>query len=245
MTHKKHASGSIRPSSFLGLATIVKNRPFKFIDNGDAEELDHDYFIAIHSSYLIFCQGDKFIIEPYSPHRFGQQFGYFEDVPGTLKHDTRAAFLEGLRYWRLCVLSKSSSKAWLPGLPTNAKKFCSEAYKHAIVVKKEKDPYNLANSDSSNKDRHWKRQKKELTPLKAIGVNERASQSSLVDFIAELEDEVQSIDASEEFETSHSLTMIPPFGMGKGKQLPRPPAVSVFEGESFLFNHQKEFLQKL
>ncbi|KAL0394752.1 UNVERIFIED_CONTAM: hypothetical protein Slati_4441400 [Sesamum latifolium] len=31
----------------------------------------------------------------------------------------------------------------------------------------------------------------------------------------------------------------------KRKQLPRPPVVSVFEGESFLFNHQKEFLQRL
>ncbi|KAL0415948.1 UNVERIFIED_CONTAM: hypothetical protein Slati_3426700 [Sesamum latifolium] len=108
---------------------IVKNRPYKFIDNGDVEELDHDYFIAISSSYVTLRQGDKFIIEPYSPHRFGRQFGYFQDVPGTLKYDTRATSLEGLRYWRLYVLSKSSSKAWLPSLPTNAKKFCSEAYK--------------------------------------------------------------------------------------------------------------------
>ncbi|KAL0411550.1 UNVERIFIED_CONTAM: hypothetical protein Slati_3744700, partial [Sesamum latifolium] len=51
-------------------------------------------------------------------------------VPGTLKYETHANSLEeGLRYCGLCVLSKSSSKAWLPGLPTNAKKFCSEAYK--------------------------------------------------------------------------------------------------------------------
>ncbi|KAL0313574.1 UNVERIFIED_CONTAM: hypothetical protein Sradi_5756700 [Sesamum radiatum] len=109
---------------------IVKNRPFKFVDNADAEELDHNFFVAIRLSYLTLRQGDKFIIEPYSPHRFGRQFGYFQDVPGTLKYDTRATSLEeGLRYWRLCILSKSSSKAWLPGLPTKAKKFCSEAYK--------------------------------------------------------------------------------------------------------------------
>ncbi|KAL0412000.1 UNVERIFIED_CONTAM: hypothetical protein Slati_3789700 [Sesamum latifolium] len=199
---------------------IVKNRPFKFVDNGDAEELEHNYFVVIRSSYLTLCQGDKFIIEPYSPHRFGSQFGYFQDVPGTLKYDTRAASLEeGLRYWRLCVLSKSLSKAWLPGLPANAKKFCAEAYGawwakvhgtflddniaclispkpikitlkrkmhedkqvdgsennpshalvHSVVIKcntqavvaeasKGKGPsHNLAESDSSNKDRHWKR----------------------------------------------------------------------------------------
>ncbi|KAL0408422.1 UNVERIFIED_CONTAM: hypothetical protein Sradi_1776600 [Sesamum radiatum] len=79
---------------------IVKNRPFKFVDNGDAEELDHNYFVAIRSSYLTLRQGDKFIIEPYNPHRFRRQFGYFQDVPRTLKYDTRAASLEeGLRYW--------------------------------------------------------------------------------------------------------------------------------------------------
>ncbi|KAL0361647.1 UNVERIFIED_CONTAM: hypothetical protein Sradi_3849200 [Sesamum radiatum] len=257
---------------------IVKNRPFKFVDNADVEELDHNFFVAIHLSYLTLRQGDKFIIEPYSPHRFGRQFGYFQD---------------------------SSSKAWLPGLPTNAKKFCSEAYKawwakvhgtfvddnitclispklpkiilkckkhgdnqvddgesnpspvpvppivvksnsQAEVVEKGKGfSHNLVDSDSSNKDRHWKRQKKELTPLKAV---EASASRSPSDFVAQLEDEIQSIDANEESETSHSWTTTPPppFGMGlKGKQLPPPPAVSVFEGESFLFNHQKEFLQKL
>ncbi|KAL0455730.1 UNVERIFIED_CONTAM: hypothetical protein Slati_0912200 [Sesamum latifolium] len=155
----------------------------------------------------------------------------YEDVPGTLKYDIRAASLEeGLRYWRLCVLSKFSSKAWLSGLPTNAMKFCSEAYKAwwarvyvtflddniaclispnppniTLKRKKHKDKqvdggednpshslapsvvikcnpqavvaeaskgkclsHKLVDSDRSNKDRHWKRQKKELTPLKAI-----------------------------------------------------------------------------
>ncbi|KAL0325326.1 UNVERIFIED_CONTAM: hypothetical protein Sradi_5101900 [Sesamum radiatum] len=109
---------------------LVKDGPFKFVDDGNAKELDHNYFVAISSSYLTLRQGGKFIIEPYSPHRFGRQFGYYQDVPGTLKYDTRAAFLEEqLCYWRLCVLSKSSSKAWFPCLLTNAKKLCLKAYK--------------------------------------------------------------------------------------------------------------------
>ncbi|KAL0287549.1 UNVERIFIED_CONTAM: hypothetical protein Sradi_7122500 [Sesamum radiatum] len=254
--HKKHTSGSIRPSSSLGLNMIVKNRPFKFVDNGDAEELDHNYFVAIRSSYLTLRQGNKFIIEPYSPHRFGCQFGYFQDVPGTLKYDTRAAFLEeGLCYWRLCILSKSLLKAWFPAQSylrsySNVKKhgdnqvdggennpspvpvppIVVKSNSQAEVVEKGKGfSHNLVDSDSSNKDRHWKRKKKELTPLKAIRVNERALQFPLADYVAELEDEVQSIDASEESETSHFSTMTPPLGMGKEKQLPHPPAVSVFE----------------
>ncbi|KAL0295043.1 UNVERIFIED_CONTAM: hypothetical protein Sangu_2515000 [Sesamum angustifolium] len=109
---------------------FVKNELFKFIDDDNAEEFQDNYFVAIRSSYLTLGQGSKFIIEPYSPHRSGHQFGYYQDIPGTIRYDTRATSLEeGLRYWRLCVLSKSSSKAWFPCLPTNVKKHCSEAYK--------------------------------------------------------------------------------------------------------------------
>ncbi|KAL0358217.1 UNVERIFIED_CONTAM: hypothetical protein Scaly_1507400 [Sesamum calycinum] len=109
---------------------LVKDGSFKFVDDGHAEELDHSYFIAIRSSYLTLRQGGRFIIEPYNPHGFGRQFGYYQDVPGTLRYDPRVASLEeGLRYSHLCVLSKSSSKAWFPCLPANAKKLCSEAYK--------------------------------------------------------------------------------------------------------------------
>ncbi|KAL0291973.1 UNVERIFIED_CONTAM: hypothetical protein Sangu_3258900 [Sesamum angustifolium] len=171
---------------------------------------------------------------------------------GILRYDTPVASLEvGVRYWRLCVLSKYSSKAWFPCLPANAKKLCSEAYKalwakiHGtffddniaclirpksikITLKRKEDedkqvdggendpPHafipliviecysqvavveaskgkcfsdNVADSDSSNRDRHWKRQRKEL------------------------EDEVQSIDVGEKSETSHSSTMTPPLGM--------------------------------
>ncbi|KAL0392971.1 UNVERIFIED_CONTAM: hypothetical protein Sradi_2519900 [Sesamum radiatum] len=220
---------------------------------------------------------------------------------GTLRYDTRVTSLEeGLRYWRLCVLSKSPSKAWFPCLPPNAKKLCSEAYKawwakvHGtflddniaclirpmsikITFKRKKDEdkqvdgseddpphalippiviecdsqaaiaeaskgkcssHNVADSDSSNKDRHWKRQRKEVTPLKATETNENALRSSLANFIVEFEDEVQSIDVGEESETSHLSTMTPPLGMELRKKRSPPPAtVSVLKGESCLFNY--------
>ncbi|KAL0295324.1 UNVERIFIED_CONTAM: hypothetical protein Sradi_6841600 [Sesamum radiatum] len=271
----REARKRIHKAKFVSWAwnMLVKDGPFKFVDDGHAEELDHDYFIAIRSCYLTLRQGSRFIIEPYSPYRFGRQFGYYQDVPKTLKYDTCVASLEeGLRYWRLCVLSKSLSKAWFPCPPTNAKKLCSEAYKawwakvhgtffednieslirpksikitlkrktnedkqvdgsennppHVLVspvaiecdsqaaiaeASKEKgSSHNVADSDSSNKDRHWKRQK-ELTPLK-------------------LEGEVQSIDTGEESETSHSLTMTPPLGMGlKRKDSPHPTTFHAYD----------------
>ncbi|KAL0349733.1 UNVERIFIED_CONTAM: hypothetical protein Sradi_4122500 [Sesamum radiatum] len=128
----REARKRIHKAEFVSLACnmLVKDGSFKFVDDGHAEGLDHSYFVAIRSSYFTLRQGGRFIIEPYNPHRFGRQFGYYQDVPGTLRYDTRVASLEeGLRYWRLCVLSKSSSKAWFPCLPANAKKLCSKAYK--------------------------------------------------------------------------------------------------------------------
>ncbi|KAL0295507.1 UNVERIFIED_CONTAM: hypothetical protein Sangu_2507800 [Sesamum angustifolium] len=128
----REARKRIHKAEFFSWACnmLVKAEPFKFVDDGRAEELDHSYFVVIRSSYLTLRQGGRFIIEPYSPHRFGRQFGYYQDVLGTLRYDTRVASLEeGLRYWRLCVLSKSSSITWFPCLPANAKKLCSETYK--------------------------------------------------------------------------------------------------------------------
>ncbi|KAK4409474.1 hypothetical protein Sango_0020400 [Sesamum angolense] len=108
-----------------------------------------------------------------------------------------------------------------------------ECDSQAVVAEATKGKYsshNVADSDSSNKDHHWKRPRKEVIPLKATETNENASRSSLGNFVAELEDEVQSIDVGEEFETSHSSTMTPPLGMGlRRKQSPPPTVVSVFK----------------
>ncbi|KAL0293011.1 UNVERIFIED_CONTAM: hypothetical protein Sradi_6960900 [Sesamum radiatum] len=259
--------------------------PFKFVDDGRAEELDHSYFVAIRSSYLTLRRCGRFIVEPYSPHRFGRQFGYYQDVPGTLRYDTRVASLEEgsatgayvfyqnlhqklgslvcllmLRNsaWKLikhgglksmgpffddniaCLIRPKSIKITLKRKKDEGKQvdggendpphalippIVIECDSQAVVVEASKgkcSSHNVADSDSSNKDRHWKRQRKEATPLKAAETN--ASRSSLANFVAELEDEVQSIDVGEESETSHSSTMTPPLGMGLKRKQSSPPA---------------------
>ncbi|KAL0289161.1 UNVERIFIED_CONTAM: hypothetical protein Sangu_2625800 [Sesamum angustifolium] len=197
-----------------------------------------------------------FIIKPYSPHRFGRQFGYYQDVPGTLKYDTRVASLEeGLRYWRLCGLSKSSSKAWFPCLPTNAKKLCLEAYKarwakvHGtffydnIACLISPKSIKITRKRKINEDKQIDGGENNLPHAFVPSVVVKCDSQAVV---AKLEDEVQSIDVREESETSHSSTTTPPLRMGlKRKQSLAPAALSVFEGESFLFNYKKEFLQKL
>ncbi|KAK4381667.1 hypothetical protein Sango_2944800 [Sesamum angolense] len=161
-----------------------------------------------------------------------------------------ASLEEGLRYWRLCVLSKSSSKAWFPCLPANAKKLYSEAYKAwwakvygtffydniacsirpksiKITLKRKKDEDKQVDG-GENDPPHA------LIPPVVIECDPQAtvaeaSKGKCSSHNA-LEDEVQSIDVGEESETSHSSTMTPPLGMGlRRKQSPPPAAVSVLK----------------
>ncbi|KAL0298013.1 UNVERIFIED_CONTAM: hypothetical protein Scaly_3076100 [Sesamum calycinum] len=248
----REARKRIHKAEFVSWACnmLVKDEPFKFVDDGRAEELDHSYFVAVRSSYLTLRQGGRFIIEPYSPHRFGRQFGYYQDVPGTLRYDTRVASLEeGVRYWRLCVLSKSSSKAWFPCLPANAKKLCSEAYKAwwakihrtffddntACLIKPKSIKFTLKRKKDEDKQVDGGENDPPHALIPPI-VIECDSQAVVVEASKgkcsshNLEDEVQSIDVREESETSHSSTMTPPLGMGlRRKQSSPPVAVSVLK----------------
>ncbi|KAL0463431.1 UNVERIFIED_CONTAM: hypothetical protein Slati_0230700 [Sesamum latifolium] len=109
---------------------IAKDKDFSFVDDGRAKDFEEAYFMAIRSNYLPLQQGDHFDVEPYSPHRFGRQFRFFQEVPGILSQDIRRASLEdGIRHWRLCISSKTMEKVWFPSMLPNAKKFSSEAYK--------------------------------------------------------------------------------------------------------------------
>ncbi|KAL0307411.1 UNVERIFIED_CONTAM: hypothetical protein Sangu_3033800 [Sesamum angustifolium] len=167
--------------------------PFRFVDDGRAEEVDHSYFVAIRSSYLTLRRGGRFIVEPYSPHKFGRQFGP-KLIKITLKpKKDEDKQVDGGENDPPCAL--------VPPIVIE----CDSQAAVVEVSKGKCSSHNVADSDSSNKDRHWKRQRKEATPLKAAETN--ALQSSLANFVAELEDEVQSIDVGEESETSHSSTM--------------------------------------
>ncbi|KAL0439646.1 UNVERIFIED_CONTAM: hypothetical protein Slati_2447600 [Sesamum latifolium] len=73
---------------------IAKDKDFSFVDDGRAKDFEEAYFMAIRSNYLPLRQGDHFDVEPYSPHRFGHQFGFFQEVPGILSQDIHRASLE-------------------------------------------------------------------------------------------------------------------------------------------------------
>ncbi|KAL0300052.1 UNVERIFIED_CONTAM: hypothetical protein Sangu_3142700 [Sesamum angustifolium] len=218
---------------------LVKDRPFKFVDDGHAEKLDHSYFVAIRTSYLILHQGEAYK-------------AWWAKVHGTFFDDNIACLIRP-KSIKITLKHKKDENKQVDGGendPPHAliPPVVIECDSQAAVAEASKGKcfHNVTDSDSSNKDHHWKRQRKEVTPLKATETNENASRSSLANFVAELEDEVQSIDVGKESQTSHSSTMTPPLGMGhRRKQSPPPAAMSVFKCESFLFNYQKEFLQRL
>lgn len=109
---------------------VTRGNDILYVDNDDPGDLERDHFTAIRSSYLTLRRGDYFDIEPYSPHRFSRQFGFCQEVPGSIDHDVRRCSLgDGLRYWRLCLLSRSMAKVRFPHNATFARRFFSSAYK--------------------------------------------------------------------------------------------------------------------
>ncbi|KAL0447770.1 UNVERIFIED_CONTAM: hypothetical protein Slati_1904900 [Sesamum latifolium] len=106
---------------------IAKDKDFPFVDDGRAKDFEEAYFMAIRSNYLL--QGDHFDVEPYSPHRFGRQFGFFQEVPG-FYHKIFAG-----RLWKMefaigvYAFHLRHEKVWFPSMPPNAKKFSSRRTK--------------------------------------------------------------------------------------------------------------------
>ncbi|PIN04358.1 hypothetical protein CDL12_23107 [Handroanthus impetiginosus] len=76
------------------------------------------------------CDKLNIVVKPYSPHRFSRQFGYHLEILGVFTHDICKVTLDDrIRYWQLCTLSKSISKARFSSMLPNAKKFSLEDYK--------------------------------------------------------------------------------------------------------------------
>jgi hypothetical protein len=63
-------------------------------DNDQLSDSYVNYFISQRPSYLSSRRGDLSVLEPYSPHRFGCQFGFTQDIPGEIKEDLCTAPLE-------------------------------------------------------------------------------------------------------------------------------------------------------
>ncbi|MCE3216775.1 hypothetical protein HAX54_007998 [Datura stramonium] len=129
---KKEARKRIHQGDNIAWASTMLNNSYSYdyIDDNDAPELELNYFSSILFGYLPLRNGNSVIIEPYSPHRFSRQSGFYQRIPGVSAYDNRSASLdEGLRYWQICVLHQSMSHATFPPVILNVKKLFADDYK--------------------------------------------------------------------------------------------------------------------
>ncbi|KAK4404355.1 hypothetical protein Sango_0804100 [Sesamum angolense] len=229
----REARKRIHKAEFVSWACnmLVKAEPFKFVDDGRAEELDHTLLQFVRV-ILLFVKAADSSLSHIVLIDLGINLAYkawWAKIHGTFFDDNIACLIRP-KSIKITLKRKKDEDKQVDGgenEPPHAliPPIVIECDSQAAVVEASKgkcSSHNVADSDSSNKDRHWKRQRKEVTPLKATETNENASRSSLANFVAE------SIDIGEESETSHSSTMTPPLGMGlRRKQSSPRAAVSV------------------
>ncbi|OMO88400.1 hypothetical protein COLO4_20277 [Corchorus olitorius] len=118
---KKFSARDARVAVYNGLTwgaiPFTRNRELTIVDGGTLDQRDFAYLVSVRSSHLdVRCNGN-IIVEPYSPHRFGRQFGFCQDIPGTLNKDVRSGSEADLVFsWRICNAYNTKCKLICPPL---------------------------------------------------------------------------------------------------------------------------------
>nr|GMC69269.1 ABC transporter G family member 11 [Ipomoea batatas] len=118
------------------LCTTRQNgRDFFFCDDKRGGKDNFEYFICLRPGFLVLRQGRQCKAEPYVPHRFSRQFGFYQaSAPGLLLTDDRDVTLaKGFQLHRQYEHFHSMSKATFPMIPTFPKKHVSDTYKAWLV----------------------------------------------------------------------------------------------------------------
>ncbi|OMP03101.1 hypothetical protein COLO4_10628 [Corchorus olitorius] len=118
---KQYSARDARVAVYNGLTwgaiPFTRNRELTIVDDGTLDQRDFAYLVSVRSSYLaVRCNGN-IIVEPYSPHRFGRQFGFCQGIPGTLNKDVRSGSEADLVFsWRICNAYNTKFKLICPPL---------------------------------------------------------------------------------------------------------------------------------
>ncbi|KAG5550487.1 hypothetical protein RHGRI_015454 [Rhododendron griersonianum] len=105
---------SITPST-LSLLALGKPQQGIVTDHGKHSDSWNDYIISLRSSYLILHRGNEHIVEPYSPHRFGRQFRFCQDIPGKLREEHSTGTLEAIyQLWESCTRLNTRAEFMIP-----------------------------------------------------------------------------------------------------------------------------------
>ena len=98
-------------------------------DNDQLSDSYVNYFISQHPSYLSSRRGDLSVLEPYSPHRFGHQFGFTQDIPREIKEDLHTAPLERFMHlWHRCLRINTKSQFLVLSRPSSDAAPCTKDY---------------------------------------------------------------------------------------------------------------------
>ncbi|KAL0461137.1 UNVERIFIED_CONTAM: hypothetical protein Slati_0001300 [Sesamum latifolium] len=100
----------INPSRLLNIH-FHHQGPSLMADDAKISNTFQDLFVDLRSIYLTLRIGGDSIVEAYSPHCFSRQFGFCQDVPGSLKKEILTCSLKELRrLWQSCTLSGLAPK---------------------------------------------------------------------------------------------------------------------------------------
>ncbi|KAJ8556355.1 hypothetical protein K7X08_023113 [Anisodus acutangulus] len=99
---------------------MLQGKELHIEDNGNMSNSWSDFLIGLRSRFVTLRHDDDLIMEPYSPHRFSRQFGFFQDFPGGLvEQHYDGSLLALVQLWDSCVRLGSSSKIIIPMRPSN------------------------------------------------------------------------------------------------------------------------------
>ncbi|XP_056688310.1 uncharacterized protein [Spinacia oleracea] len=119
----------------VGCMMLNKNRNEHLFDDGNLDKVKFSYMVALRSSYLVLrreSHDGHFYVEPYSPHRFGRQFGFCQEITGVLRRgvDERSVpYYEALRYWSIILFKDSRSRVFTPSQSLNWKELVTPEFK--------------------------------------------------------------------------------------------------------------------
>ena len=61
----------------LGCLMLAKNRPELILDNRKLDDTRSDHLVSLRDNFLPIRRDASFYVEPYNPHRFSRQFGFY------------------------------------------------------------------------------------------------------------------------------------------------------------------------
>ncbi|CAH9100234.1 unnamed protein product [Cuscuta europaea] len=112
-------------------STHRRIKEYSFFNGKNPPEAELALFRSLRSNYLVLRYRDHCIAEPYTPHRFSRQFGYFQAyASGFLEMRNRSVTLAaGFQLWLQFEHGMSQAEAVFPTPPTITAKYFSLEYK--------------------------------------------------------------------------------------------------------------------